>query len=118
MGSSFVMDTWKKKYSNSKSEAKLRASFEWFWENIDKEGYSIWIMEKADPSEDKMDYVCSNAAGGFLQRCDEIRRWLFGVMNILDTLDDKGYYRVCGVWLIAGQSIAPFDCNPEMSLRP
>lgn len=116
--STFSMDAWKKKYSNCKSEAKLRDAMKWFWENLKQEDYSMWIMEKIDKSADTVDYKLSNSCGGFLQRTDEIRRWTMGVMNILDPEEGSECYRVCGVWLIAGQKVDPFNCNPEISIKP
>lgn len=104
------MDHWKRTYSNSRTDYYL--SMAPFWkEQFDKEGYSIWFCKYKYNDENTVDYKTSNLVGGFLQRCDEVRRWAFGSMVILN---ETAPFEVEGCWLIRGQSIQPLvDCNPD-----
>jgi hypothetical protein len=49
--------------------------------------------------------------GGFLQRCDEVRKYAFGMMAVLG---DAAPYEIMGVWLIRGKSMGPMlEANPD-----
>jgi len=104
------LDTWKKTYSNSKTDFYL--AMKPFWaEQFDAEGYSIWFCKYKYNEENTVDYKTSNLVGGFLQRCDDIRRYAFGTMVILN---ETAPFDVEGCWLIRGQSIAPLlEANPD-----
>jgi len=47
--------------------------------------------------------MTSNAIGGFQQRSDEVRKWAFGVMDVLGTEDTV--LEIRGVWLFRGDSV-------------
>ncbi|RYY35310.1 elongation factor 1-gamma family protein [archaeon] len=104
-----VMDEWKRTYSNSRPD--YYASMDWFWANLDKSGYSLWICKYKYNEENKRDFMTSNLVGGYIQRTDEIRRHAFGVMYVLN---NAAPYEVEGCWLMRGQDIQPMlDCNPD-----
>jgi len=42
--SDFVLDSWKRQYSNAPNH-DYYLSMPWFWENLDKNGYSVWKSE-------------------------------------------------------------------------
>merc|ERR1712232_961210 len=44
-----------------------------------------------------------NAVGGFQQRSDEVRKWAFGVMDVLGT--EETVLEIKGVWLLRGQTV-------------
>eukprot|EP00941_MAST-03F_sp_MAST-3F-sp1_P004720 g4720.t1 len=122
--SDFVLDAWKKKYSNSKTLEALYSSFDdWLMTNFDSEGYSMWETCKL-PNEDKTapenvkddDWKVSNAVGGLVSRFEEIRKWAFGVFHILDAFDARGYHPIEGLMIIRGQDQKFFGCNPEYNL--
>jgi len=110
--SEFVMDAWKKKYSNSKKD--YYKSMEYFWDKFDMAGYSIWRCDYKYQEENKTDWLCSNKIGGYIQRLDEVRKYAFGVMAVLETFEAKGCYDVVGCWIIRGDSIKYLlDCHEE-----
>jgi elongation factor 1-gamma len=98
--SPFSMDTWKKTYSNAKSYEEGMAEF---WKVFDKEGWSLWLQEYQFNHENKRTFMTSNAIGGFQQRSDEVRKWAFGVMDVLGTEDTV--LEITGVWLLRGDTV-------------
>ncbi|GKY91104.1 elongation factor 1-gamma [Mayamaea pseudoterrestris] len=98
--SPFIMDAWKKQYSNAPT---YEESMKWFWENFDANGYSLWLQNYKYNEENKMVFMTSNAVGGFQQRSDEVRKWAFGVMDVLGTEDTT--LEIKGVWLLRGQTV-------------
>merc|ERR1712066_796817 len=97
--SHFIMDVWKKTYSNMTSEDALSK----FWKMFDKEGYSLWYQSYNYNEENKRVFMTSNAVGGFQQRTEEIRKWAFGVMHILGT--EETSLEIKGVWLLRGDTV-------------
>ena len=58
-----------------------------------------------------MDWKTSNSVGGFLQRCDEVRKYAFGCMAVLGT---QAPFEISGVWVFRGHSTGPMlDANPD-----
>jgi elongation factor 1-gamma len=103
------LDEWKRTYSNSKAD--FYAVMPWFWEHLDSAGWTVWKQEYKYNAENKVDWQTSNLIGGFLQRCDEVRKYAFGGMAVLGA---EAPFVVQGVWLLRGKSIKPMeDCNPD-----
>ena len=98
--SKFIMDAWKKAYSNA---ATYEAGMKYFWENFDMEGWSIWHQVYNYNDENKRIFMASNAIGGFQQRSDEIRKWAFGVMDLLGT--EETVLEIKGIWLFRGDTV-------------
>jgi elongation factor 1-gamma len=98
--SPFVMDTWKKLYSNN----PVDYSMEEFWKIFDKEGWSLWKL-RYDKLEDECTvvYMTNNQVKGFLQRMEAFRKWSFGYMGIYG---DEPNLDIKGVFLWRGQEIA------------
>lgn len=104
-----MLDEWKRTYSNSKPD--FFASMPWFWQHLDAEGYTLWIQKYRYNSDNTVDWKVSNTVGGFIQRCDEVRKYAFGVMLVLG---DKAPFEIEGVWLMRGKSLAPLlEANPD-----
>jgi len=99
--SKFSMDAWKKKYSNA---ATYDEAMNYFWENFDQEGYSIWHMNYNYNDENKKLFMAANAVGGFQQRTDEIRKWAFGVQDVLGQ-EDPCKIEIKGIWLFRGDTV-------------
>jgi len=97
--SKFIMDAWKKTYSNCESYDTAMATF---WETFDKEGYSLWYQTYNFNEENTMAFKCCNAVGGFMQRSDEVRKWAFGAMHVIGTEDTV--LEINGVWLLRGDT--------------
>jgi len=107
---SFVMDTWKKTYSNADD---YKVAFQWFWDNFDNNGWSIWRGDYNYNEESVKLFMTSNLIGGFIQRTEEIRKWLFGCMSIRG-VDKPGQMKVSCYYLIRGDSIQPLiACNDD-----
>eukprot|EP00929_Paragymnodinium_shiwhaense_P053306 TRINITY_DN26677_c0_g1_i1.p2 TRINITY_DN26677_c0_g1~~TRINITY_DN26677_c0_g1_i1.p2 ORF type:complete len:434 (+),score=136.87 TRINITY_DN26677_c0_g1_i1:91-1302(+) len=108
--SSMDMDHWKRTYSNSRPD--YLSSMTTFWNEIfDKEGYSIWFAKYNYNNENTVGFMTSNLVGGFLQRCDGVRRYAFGTMVIAN---EEKPFEVEGIWLMRGQKIEPMlDANPD-----
>jgi len=98
--SPFSMDAWKKQYSNA---ATYTDAMNYFWEKFDAEGYSLWYQNYNYNEENKRAFMTSNAVGGFQQRSDEVRKWAFGVMDVLGT--EETVLEIKGVWLLRGDTV-------------
>ena len=56
--------------------------------------------------------MSSNAVGGFQQRSDEIRKWAFGVMDVLGT--EEAGLEIKGLWLFRGDTVQHMkDANDD-----
>jgi len=107
--SSFVMDTWKKTYSNNKAEVFQP----YLWENFDPKAWSFWHCDYKYNEENKLDFKTMNAVGGFLQRIDGTRKHLFGVMLIFKV---PGQFNISGVWFQHGADKLIFDLNDDWNV--
>ena len=106
----FSMDAWKKIYSNC---TDYHDAMKQFFELYDSNGWSIWRGDYQYNSELRVLFMTSNLIGGFIQRTDEIRKWLFGTCTIRGT-EEAGGMKVTHYFLIRGDSIQPLiDCNDD-----
>ncbi|KAJ8045178.1 Elongation factor 1-gamma [Holothuria leucospilota] len=104
--SSFILDDWKKVYSN---EDTIKKAIPYFWENLDRENWSVWYSEYKYPEELKMVFMSSNLVGGMFQRLDKMRKHAFASVVISGTDNNN---TITGVWLWRGQDlIFPLDTN-------
>lgn len=107
--SPFKMDAWKKTYSNAEDYHK---AMDEFWTVFEPQGWSIFRGEYKYNAECKVLFMTSNLIGGFIQRTEEIRKWLFGTMSIRGSVETGMF--VTGLFLIRGQDIAPLvKCNDD-----
>jgi len=108
--SPFVMDAWKRCYSNCESYEEAMNTF---WTTFDAAGWSIWRGDYNYNDELKILFMTSNLIGGFIQRTDEIRKWLFGTMTIRGSEEEK-QMKITAYFLIRGQDIQPLiACNDD-----
>jgi len=112
---SMIMDDWKRQYSNPPGgKSDNYSAMPFFWENFNPEEYSLFMQDFKYQEENKIDFMTNNKAKGFMQRSDGIRKYAFGIMQILDDSEAKGYYRLKGVWLFQGTDIKIMElANPE-----
>ncbi|KAJ3100971.1 Elongation factor 1-gamma 1 [Phlyctochytrium planicorne] len=96
--SSFIMDEWKRCYSNNETPAALK----WFWEHYDPEGYSIYRLDYKYNSELTLTFMSSNLVGGFFQRLEHVRKYAFGSLCILGE-DNKN--KIAGYFVFRGPGI-------------
>jgi len=115
--STMDLEDFKRFYSNAPTDEETGdrdyfAIMPEFWESkLDKAGFSIWFAEYNFNEENKVAFMTSNLVGGFVQRCDEVRKVAFGNMLIVGS---EAPFRIVGCWMIRGQSIKPLlECNPD-----
>jgi len=97
--STLVLDEWKRMYSNNDTRT---VAAPWFWNNLDKEGYSLWWCEYKYNNELTKVFMTSNLIGGFFQRLEKLHKYAFGSMIIFG---EEPQLSVSGVWLFRGQEI-------------
>merc|ERR1712166_237371 len=56
-------------------------------------------------SNSKVDWMTSNKITGYTQRLDEVRKWVFGVMGVIDRFEKKGFWDVEGFFITRGDDI-------------
>ena len=107
--SKFNLEDWKRFYSNCKETNPVATN--WFWEHFDPAGWSLWKCAYNYNDENKQGFMTSNAVTGFVQRCEEVRKYAYGQMYILNL--DKPF-EISGVWLLRGTAIEPMlTSNPD-----
>eukprot|EP01041_Mallomonas_annulata_P010634 gene10634-22201_t len=110
--SPFVMDEWKRTYSNCHGD--YAGAMAYFWDKFDTEGWSIWRGDYMYNEENTVLFMTSNLIGGFMQRTEEIRKWLFGTLTIRGVAGTPGGMKITNYFLIRGQDIKPLiDCNSD-----
>lgn len=77
--STMDLDTWKRTYSNTETRTE---AIPWFWNNLDKQGWSIWFGEYKYNAECEKIFMTANLLGGFIQRLDKLRKYGFGSLII------------------------------------
>lgn len=106
----FVMDTWKKTYSNCNGD--YLGAMDAFWASFDSAGWSIFRGDYMYNEENKVLFMSGNLIGGFIQRTEEIRKWLFGTMTIRGVEGEQ--MKITAYYLIRGDSIQPLvSCNDD-----
>ena len=94
------MDGFKRVYSNEDTATK---AIPYFWENFDKEGWSLWKAEYSYNEELKMIFMASNLVSGMFQRIDKLRKTAFASVLILGENNNAS---IEGVWVMRGQELA------------
>jgi len=100
------MDEFKRVYSNEDTATK---AIPYFWQNFDKEHYSIWHCEYKYPEELTLVFMSCNLITGMFQRLDKMRKNAFGSMCVFGT-DNKS--SIGGLWFWRGQDLA-FHLSPD-----
>jgi len=104
----FVMDDFKRFYSNNDEDL----SIPYFFEKFDHDNYSIWYCEYMYPEELMMTFMSSNLVGGMLQRLDKLRKYAFGSMCVFGSNNDSS---ISGVWFWRGQDLA-FEKSEDLQI--
>ena len=97
--SKLVLDEWKRTYSNNDTRP---TAVNWFWDNYDPEGYSLYKVDYKYNNELTMVFMSSNLVGGFFQRLERARKYAFGSMVILGE-DNKN--EITGFFVFRGDGI-------------
>ncbi|KAF3838486.1 hypothetical protein F7725_010254 [Dissostichus mawsoni] len=107
--STFVMDEFKRKYSN---EDTLKVAIPHFWEHLDTEGYSIWYCEYKFAKELAEPFKSCNLISGMFQRLDKLRKNAFGSVLLFGTNNNS---TISGVWVFRGQELV-FPLSPDWQI--
>ncbi|XP_063229342.1 elongation factor 1-gamma [Bacillus rossius redtenbacheri] len=102
---SFVMDDFKRCYSNE-DESK---SIPYFWEKFDPENYSIWLGEYKYNDELQKVFMSCNLISGMYQRLDKMRKNAFASVCLFGTDNDSS---ISGIWIWRGHDLA-FELSPD-----
>ncbi|KAI0633076.1 elongation factor 1-gamma [Trametes polyzona] len=101
--SSFNLEDWKRAYSNKDTRGPDGA-LEWFYQNYDPEGFSVWRVDFKYNDELTQTFMSSNLIGGFFNRLEASRKYLFGSMGVLGETNNSV---ISGVLIARGQDIKP-----------
>nr|KAF6275391.1 eukaryotic translation elongation factor 1 gamma [Myotis myotis] len=104
--STFVLDEFKRKYSN---EDTLAVALPYFWEHFDKDGWSLWYAEYRFPEELTQTFMSCNLITGMFQRLDKLRKNAFASVILFGTNNSSS---ISGVWVFRGQELA-FPLSPD-----
>ncbi|KAL0631737.1 elongation factor EF-1 gamma subunit [Maublancomyces gigas] len=103
-----ALDDWKKKYSNEDTRS---VALPWFWETVKPEEYSLWRVDYKYNDELTQVFMSSNLVGGFFNRLEASRKYLFGSASVYGEHNDSV---VTGAFLLRGQEHLPvFDVAPD-----
>jgi len=103
----FPLDEWKRQYSNLDTPEALK----WFWENANFEEYSLWKVDYKYNDELTMTFMSNNLIGGFNNRLEASRKYLFGCASVFGENNDSV---IQGAFYIRGQDFKPvFDVAPD-----
>ncbi|EIN05161.1 EF1G-domain-containing protein [Punctularia strigosozonata HHB-11173 SS5] len=101
--SSFNLEDWKRAYSNKDTRGP-GGSLEWFYEHFDPEGFSIWRVDLKYNEELTQTFMSSNQIGGFFNRLEASRKYLFGSMGVLGKTNDS---IITGALVCRGKDVKP-----------
>jgi len=79
--------------------------FKTFWVNFDQQGFSIYSASYNYNHENRVYFMTCNLVGGFLQRCDDVRRYGLGVVVLAGNDEDAPPFEVSSVWIFRGQDV-------------
>ena len=106
--SDFVLDEWKRVYSNE----EVSVSIPWLWEHFDAEGFSMWFCKYKYDYETSHDFMVANGLNGWIQRLDPLRKYGFGSLVIFGNGTSEPFVTK-GVWIFRGKDIPKemTDCD-------
>ncbi|KAL3985464.1 Elongation factor 1 gamma conserved domain family protein [Acanthocheilonema viteae] len=103
---SFVMDSFKRVYSNEDTATK---AVPYFWENFDSENYSIWFAEYKYPEDLTLTFMSCNLISGMFQRLEKLKKNAFASVCLFGT---DNYSTISGIWIWRGHELA-FKLSPD-----
>ncbi|KAG6889327.1 hypothetical protein C0992_005653 [Termitomyces sp. T32_za158] len=101
--STFNLEDWKRQYSNNDTRG-AGGSLEWFYKNFDAAGFSIWRVDFKYNEELTQTFMSSNQIGGFFNRLEASRKYLFGSVGVLGTANNS---IITGVLVLRGLHAQP-----------
>lgn len=108
--STFNLEDWKRAYSN-KDTRGADGALEWFYQNFDKEGFSVWRVDFKYNEELTQVFMSSNQVGGFFNRLEGSRKYLFASVGVLG---ENNASIISGALILRGQEAkAVVDVAPD-----
>ncbi|QLQ81885.1 hypothetical protein HG537_0G01390 [Torulaspora globosa] len=105
---SFVLDEWKRKYSN---EDTRPVALPWFWEHYNPQEYSLWKVDYKYNDELTLTFMSNNLIGGFFNRLSASTKYMFGCLVVYGENNNNG---ITGAVMLRGQDHVPaFDVAPD-----
>ncbi|KAN0120619.1 hypothetical protein V8E52_004446 [Russula decolorans] len=101
--STLNLEDWKRAYSNKDTRGSGGA-LEWLYQNYDKDGYSLWRVDFKYNEELTHTFMSSNQIGGFFNRLEASRKYLFGSVGVLGTANNSV---IAGAFIARGPEIKP-----------
>jgi len=98
--STFILDEFKRVYSNEDIKSK---AIPYFWENFDKENFSIWLCEYQFPQELALTFQSQNLITGMFQRLDKLNKNAFASMGLFGKSRNS---QIQGIWIWRGTELA------------
>ncbi|KAK0410517.1 hypothetical protein QR680_005169 [Steinernema hermaphroditum] len=105
----FVMDDWKRCYSNEDTE---KVAIPYFWKNFDSENYSIWFGEYKYPEDLSLTFMSCNLISGMFQRLEKLKKNAFASVCLFGTDNNS---TISGVWVWRGHELA-FPLSPDWTI--
>lgn len=107
--SKFVLDAFKREYSNNDIR-KIAAPY--FFENFDNEGFTAFWCNYKYNSENKMQFMTANLVRGWFQRMEHVRKYAFG--SVLICGEDKKH-EITAFWVFRGKGLPEIVAEVEDS---
>jgi len=105
--SEYPLDEWKRFYSNNPPDAAM----EYFWKTVPFSDYSIWQVDYKYNDELRLVFMSNNLIGGFNNRLEASRKYLFGAASVYGQNHDSV---ISGAFVIRGDEYLPvFDVAPD-----
>lgn len=107
--SSFNLEEFKRQYSNLDTRG-AGGSLEWFYNNFDKEGFSVWRIDFLYNEDLTMTFMSANQVGGLFARWEASRKYLFASVGVLGETNNS---IITGALVLRGQ-----EADPVVSVAP
>ncbi|TFK96887.1 elongation factor 1-gamma [Pterulicium gracile] len=108
--SSMTFDAWKRAYSNMETRG-AGGAIEWFYQNFDAQGYSVWRMDFKYNEELTQTFMSSNQITGFFNRLEANRKHLFASVGVLGEANNN---MITGIIIVRGQDAkTAVECAPD-----
>ena len=104
--SPFVLDAFKREYSNT--DTRTVAS-PYFFANFDNAGYTAFWCRYKYNEDNKMQFMTANLVRGWFQRMEHTRKYAFGVSLIIG---EEKSHEIVALWIFRGKGMP--DCVKEV----
>ncbi|KAF5347242.1 hypothetical protein D9756_009939 [Leucocoprinus leucothites] len=101
--SSLNLEDWKRAYSNKDTRGPGGA-IEWFYQNYDPAGFSVWRVDFKYNEELTLTFMSSNQITGFFNRLEASRKYLFASVGVLGENNNSV---IAGTLIARGTEIEP-----------